>query len=274
MIVSIHENRTLSAAARRLGLNQSTVSRILKRIESRLGLPLFLNASGTYELTSEGEAYFRTGKQMEQAVSELGMSRSDPAIQGTLRLTMIEALVGYLVGRIGEFNREFPRIRIELNGSNQNKSLPRREFHAALRLDREEAAKSLLIKKLGEFGISGYQRRGGTASSEWIGYESSLASIPEEKWLRSRAKTSGQRLRVSSYATMERAIALGLGTGLLPRFMGDLNPDLHRVTGDKPVLKRPIWFMTHPDFRQDPAMRSFSTWLFQLFEKDRSFLHG
>jgi DNA-binding transcriptional LysR family regulator len=274
IIISIQETQTLSSAARRLGLNQSTISRILKRIETELGHPVFSSESGLYELTPEGEPYFHVGKKMEGAASALQNLSPQSSIRGTVRLTTVEALVGYLLTRISGFSLEYPGISVELNGSNQNVSLSQRGFHAALRLHREENGRSLLTKKVGELAISGYQRRAGTPSSQWIGYEATLASIPEEKWLRMKTGKKKQSLHVSSYATMETAIAQGLGSGLLPRFMGDQNPELQRMTGNRSVLTRPVWFISYPESRRDPAVHSFSTWIFKQFEKDRLFLGG
>jgi len=274
VIVAIRETQTLSAAARRLGLNQSTVSRILKRIEMDLKHSIFSNDSGVYELTPEGEPYFHVGKVMEKAVSGLGQSLPSSSIVGTVRLTTIESLVGYLLHRLKSFKEQFPNISIELNGSNQNVNLSQRGFHAALRLHREEHSKSLLTKKVSEIGVSGYRKRIAPFSSDWIGYETSLASIPEEKWLRSKTKKRKQLLHVSSYITMETAVGQGLGTGLLPRFMGDQNPNLQCITGSRPVLTRPLWFVSHPEFRRDPAVQSFSNWLFKQLESDQTFLAG
>jgi len=79
---------------------------------------------------------------------------------------------------------------------------------------------------------------------------------------------------VSSYVTMEPAIERGFGTGLLPRFIGDQNPTLQRITGDRPVLVRPLWFVSHPEYRREPAMQAFSKWLFQQLESDKSLLSG
>lgn len=274
IIVAIREAQTLSGAARRLELNQSTISRILKRIETNLKEPLFSRASGVYELTPEGEPYFRVGKEMERAISEFAHSRSSSSTQGTVRLTSVEALVKYLLIRLATFRERFPNIAVELNGSNQNVNLSQRQFHAALRLHREENSKSLLTKKVGEIGISGYRKRVGSASSEWIGYESTLASIPEEKWLRIQTKKRKPLLYVSSYVTMETAIEQGFGVGLLPRFIGDQNAALQRMTGEQPVLSRPLWFISHPEYRRDPAMEIFSKWLFQQISDDKSLLGG
>lgn len=271
IIVAIRETKTLSAAARHLGLNQSTISRILKRIETDLGKQIFSTTSGYYEITPDGEPYLLVGKEMSNAVSSLQQSMPATSIQGTIRLTTIEALVEFLLSHISGFQREFPQIAIELNGSNQNVNLPQRSYHAALRLGRETKTKSMLMKKVGEIGISAYKKYNDqTASTHWIGYEASLSSIPEERWLRANTKTTKPRLHVSSYLTMESAIEQGLGIGLLPQFMGDRNQKLQRATGPKILLEREVWFISHPESRRDPAMECFSTWLFKLFEKNRS----
>jgi DNA-binding transcriptional LysR family regulator len=265
IIVAIEESKTLSSASRRLKVNQSTISRRLKRIEELLGYKIFSNTGAAYELTEEGRPYLHTGKIMEKSIIELEKFSPEAAVQGTIRISTVEALVGYLLTRIDSFRKDFPRIVIEFNASNENVYLPRRTFDAALRLSREESSKSLLTKKVGEISVSAYQKRNVEKPLQWIGYETSLSKIPEEKWLRSKTKGHKQNLRVSGYVAMEKALELGLGMGLLPHFMADTNPLLQKISGAGSVLTRPLWFVTHPDTRQTPAMQSFSKWLFNQF---------
>ena len=103
IIVAIAETKTLSAAARKLGVNQSTISRGLKRMEDRLDEALFKNRHGFYELTPKGKPYFQTGKSMEKAVSKIEKESPKNLVKGTVRLSTVEALVGYLIDRISEF---------------------------------------------------------------------------------------------------------------------------------------------------------------------------
>lgn len=138
VIVAIKNAKTLSAAAKTLGVNQSTISRCLKRIESDLGQQIFLNKTGNYELTPEGIPFFNAGKAMEQSIMELERSTPQSVIQGVVRVSTVEVLVNYLLDRIDGFREKFPHVSIELNGSNENVHLPRRNFDSALRLCREE----------------------------------------------------------------------------------------------------------------------------------------
>jgi DNA-binding transcriptional LysR family regulator len=269
IIVAIQESKTLSAAARTLGLNQSTISRILKRIERDSGQQIFSNTSEGYTATSAGKAYYKTGKEMEMAALTLAKANPANEIQGVVRLSCVEAFVSYLLEKISSFQNQYPKITIELSGSNQNVNLPQRTFHAALRLGRESRSPSVLTKKIAEYGVSVYKARGHTERLNWIGYESTLSSIPEEKWLKRKTGKTRQSLHVSSYLTMEKAIEKGLGMGLLPDFMGSRNELVERLPSGKKALIREVWFVSHPESRRDPAMECFAPWLFKTFEEDR-----
>lgn len=270
LALAIRKAGTLSGAARLLRVNQSTVSRALQRLEQRWGRPLFLNLAGEYRPTPGAEPMLEIAKQMDQLVEGLRWPAEGAGISETVRMTSVEAVVvGYLAPKLAEFRSRYPSIQLELNGSNETFNLLRRNFDVALRLERERKQGNLVQKKLAEFGIGVYGHAASPMGA-WIGYEASLAGIPEEKWLRKELKGETPRLRVGSYLSMERAIQEGLGIGLLPFFMGDKNPQLVRQSGTKPVVTRALWFIAHPEARRRPGVARFREWLVGELKRDES----
>jgi DNA-binding transcriptional LysR family regulator len=276
IVLAIYRSKTLSGAARVLSVNQSTISRALQKIEAKNRKRLFYQSAGKYEITPDGRPYVVAASKIEETIESLNKTNaeSNPSeTEGRIRLTTIETLVTrYLVPRLGEFTRAFPRIEIELNGSDATANLNLRQFDAALRLGRVEKGESLMMKKLGEFGVAGYSLS--QSETRWLGYEARLSSIPEEKWLHRYCTKSPPLLRVSGYSAMHQAILQGLGAGLIPCFLGDETPRLKRVTGQKPILNRPIWFISHRESRNQQCLQIFARWLFEIFDRDRIDLLG
>ena len=281
IVLAISRMGTLSGAARTLKVNQSTISRALQRIERQARFPLFLNLAGRYQITPEGTQFLDVSEQMDRIVTGVELSVVHFDSIEMIRLTSIESVVvSYLLPKLAEFKKRFPAVSFELNGSNETMNLLKRGYDVALRMDREKKAASLIQRKVSDVGVAAYAKLDNKSTArrithaDWIGYESALGAIPEEKWLRRKLKGRVPRLRVGSYVAMEKAIQSGFGTGLLPIFIGDKNPDLVKVSGNKPVLNRSLWLICHPEARRQPGVSEFVKWLVAEFARDKDELQG
>src|SRR5438105_12525184 len=82
-----------SMAAREMGLTPSAVSKIVTRLEERLGVRLLNRTTRRLALTAEGEAFFHRGQRIvadiAEAEDEVGRFRSQP--RGLLRLSVSTA---------------------------------------------------------------------------------------------------------------------------------------------------------------------------------------
>jgi DNA-binding transcriptional LysR family regulator len=106
---------TATAAARRLGVSQSAVSRAVAQLEARLGLQLFERAGARLSPTAEALAFNANLDGLFEALSKLDRSRwSGPAF-GMLRLAAPATLAhGFLPRRIASFIELNPDQRISL----------------------------------------------------------------------------------------------------------------------------------------------------------------
>src|ERR1700752_2282463 len=81
---------SFSAAARRLGLSNASVSREMARLERRLGAPLLRRTTRKMSLTEVGEAVYarcqRVVDEAEQAALSVGESQAEP--RGEIRLAV------------------------------------------------------------------------------------------------------------------------------------------------------------------------------------------
>ncbi|MFC7557112.1 LysR family transcriptional regulator [Pseudoroseomonas wenyumeiae] len=79
VFVTVVREGSLSGAARVLGLTPSAVSRIVARIEARLGVQLVIRTTRSFRLTSEGEAYARSSRRI---LDDIADSRVRSRIRG------------------------------------------------------------------------------------------------------------------------------------------------------------------------------------------------
>jgi len=111
-----------SAAARDLALTPSAVSKMISRMERRLGVRLLNRTTRKLVLTEEGKSYFlhcrRILAEIEQAEIELSRQRDQPS--GLLRLNCAPSFgQSQLVSTLPEFLNRFPEVRLELTLTDQ-----------------------------------------------------------------------------------------------------------------------------------------------------------
>jgi DNA-binding transcriptional LysR family regulator len=114
-------SQSMSAAARKLGISQPTLTVAIRHLEEHLGTTLFLRERNGVRLTSTGEVLLRHATQVislvehaEQDVRDLESGES-----GSFVLGCHEALGAYfLPGFMPAFLRESPRVELNLwNGT-------------------------------------------------------------------------------------------------------------------------------------------------------------
>jgi len=66
----VSEESSFSAAARSLDLDPSTISKVVQRLENRLGVRLFHRTSRVLRLTQEGERFLSAAQKVMQALEE------------------------------------------------------------------------------------------------------------------------------------------------------------------------------------------------------------
>jgi DNA-binding transcriptional LysR family regulator len=253
---------TLAAAARRLGVNQTTVSRRIAAAETALGVRLFDRVDGMLRPTCEGEAAIARAAQIEREVEALGrgIGGADAEPAGVVRLTTVPILANrLLVPALPDLFAEHPLLQIELIAESRNLHLTRREADIALRLARPEAG-TALARRIGQLDYAVYAPvRGAAADLPWITYEDGLGHLPQARWIAAQAPASAP-LRVNDAEAILHAVRAGLGKSLLPCFVAEGAKDLARI-GARVVLSREVWLVVHRDLRAQGRIAAVIGWL-------------
>jgi DNA-binding transcriptional LysR family regulator len=265
-ILTIARAGTLAAAARRLGVNQTTVARRLATAEAALGTRLFERLDGTLKPTESGQAAIIHAAQIEQEVNTLehGVGGADANAAGLVRITAVPVLVNrLLIPALPHLYARHPKLKVELVAESRNVSLTRREADIALRLARPESGGSTLAKRLGDIEYAAYgPRKLASNRLSWIGYEEGLSHLPQARWI--AAATDGGDLTpllVSDAEGIVHAIHAGLGKSLLPCFAADRDPRLRRLSSSRPIPFRELWLLTHSELRHQARITAVIEWL-------------
>jgi len=116
VFTAVAESGNFSAAARTLRLSPSAVSKLISRIENRVGIRLFDRSSKAVILTREGEAYLQGIQRVIDAMADVeSLADSLKSVpHGILRIhTMPSFAHGQLAPLLPEFMALYPDLRLE-----------------------------------------------------------------------------------------------------------------------------------------------------------------
>ena len=115
------EGGSFTAAARRLGLAQPTVSELVRTLEDECGLKLFVRGGRTLQLTATGESLLPWARRAVESVAGAeDLVRSLRGLDGGVASfgVLRNADFYFLSSLAEEFHRAHPNVRIRLVGQN------------------------------------------------------------------------------------------------------------------------------------------------------------
>ncbi len=127
---------SLTAAANRLRISQSAVSRQISTLEHQLGAPLFHRHARGLTMTEQGRILFKSAHDMahQAALAQASVIDSQQKPQGVIRVSSPISLgSNWLISLLPEFNKLFPLIRIELLLEDEEHDLSTMDIDCALR---------------------------------------------------------------------------------------------------------------------------------------------
>ena len=113
--IKIVDHKTLSAAARAQDCSPSAMSKLVQRLENRLGVRLMNRTSRALSLTREGEVFYEEGLKALRAVTEAesAVAANSGDVSGILRIgTSIQISQFYLAPLIPQFLALHPRLQV------------------------------------------------------------------------------------------------------------------------------------------------------------------
>jgi len=263
------ETGSLSAAARKLGLTQPTLSRQVAAIEQSMGVTLFERVGKAMALTPTGLDLLEHARAMGAAAQALGVAASgrSQAVGGVVSVSATDAVASYLLPPLVRRLREQePGISIEVIASNAFSDLLRREADIAIRHAKPEQPE-LIARLIRDASACFY------ASEDWVrthGHPRSADDAAALPFVGS--DRSGQYLgylrqhglplteaNFSCYADHSVAhwalVCQGMGIGAMMDEIAHATPGIVRVLDDVPPVIFPIWLVTHRELRTARRIR-------------------
>lgn len=152
--VDVVEQNGFAAAARKLGMPRSRLSRRIGLLEESLGVRLIQRSTRRFAVTEIGREYYRHCVAMmveaEAAQETIDRMKSEP--QGLVRIACPASVIYFHLGEIiARFVAECPKVEVQLESTNRRVDVIREGFDLAIRVRFPPLEDSdLVIRKLAE----------------------------------------------------------------------------------------------------------------------------
>jgi DNA-binding transcriptional LysR family regulator len=223
------EKGGFSAAARSLDLTPSAVSKLIGRLEDRLGVRLLARTTRALSLTSEGEAYYEAAARALRELNEAEQSVSTGRARGRIRVNASFPFgTMFVAPHVGAFLSNHPNLTVDLSFTDDVVNLLEEKADLAIRMGNLPDS-ALKARKLGQ------SRRIVCASPKYLGHHAapqkpsdlsqhncltfnfrrSRAGWPFRHKRRDIEQLVSGNLQVNNGETMRQAVIDGLGVARL-----------------------------------------------------------
>lgn len=252
------------AAARALGVNQTTVARRIAELETAVGSQLFERSREGYRLLAGAEALQQAAEVVEGDVSAFGeLAAALGRGVDSIRVTTNEPLANIILApAMRRFRESHPHVRIDLVVGSRQLDLARGEADVALRAAPMPTDPGLVARRVGDahWGVycsQDYARRHGAPADVAGLAEHMLMILPYPSGWRiaeiSQPRGVEQRETANELAIAGRA---GLGVISVPCIVGDTLPDFVRCfVQAEPVT--PVLLVYHERLKGSTEVRAF-----------------
>ncbi len=131
------ESNGISAAADRLGVVKSVISRRLSELEGHLGVELFHRTTRRINLTDIGKDFYKLATRILEDVreAELKTSQSHATLKGPLKIALPSTFgLMHVSSAITEFSKLHPQVEFELDFNDREVDLIQEGFDLAIRI--------------------------------------------------------------------------------------------------------------------------------------------
>ena len=263
------ETGSLSAAARKLGLTQPTLSRQVAAIEQSMGVTLFERVGKSMALTPTGLDLLEHARAMGAAAEALSLAAtgSSQAVRGVVSVSATDVVASVLLPPlVKKLHDQEPGIAIDVIPSNALSDLLRREADIAIRHVKPEQPELIarLIREATAYfyasqdwvNAHGHPRRAEDAAR--LSFVGSDRSGQYLGYLRTHGLPLSEA-NFSCYADHSVAhwalVRQGMGIGVMMEEIALATPGMVRVLDDLPPVRFPIWLVTHRELRTSKRIR-------------------
>jgi DNA-binding transcriptional LysR family regulator len=278
------EEKSLSGAARRIGMSKSNVSKRVARLEQSLGARLLNRTTRQMSVTEAGAAFYahcaRIVEEMEEAKRAVSRLHAEP--RGLLKVSASVAFgTLHIAPLLGDFLRRYPDVKVDMTIHDRFVDLADESYDVAVRIARDPG-QNIVARRLapihrkvcatpGYFAQHGIpQTPADLASHNCLTY---THMQPQAQW-RLRGPEGdvsvpvNGNLKLNDDEALSQAVLGGLGVAILPTFIvgHELQTGrLQSVLSEYVPLEQHIFAIYLPNRHLSPKVRAFIDFLLERY---------
>jgi len=287
VFLAVARTERLSEAARRLGLDASTVSRRIHRLESELSAQLFERSAEGHALTAEGARLLESASSMAvQAESALAAVKGHNLHEsGHVRVGATEGFGSFFIApALVDFRASHPHITVDLLPLPRFTRLTRHEADIAVTVERPRHT-SFVLARLCDYRLRVYgghqylarhpvQDRDSLRGHDWVGYIDDMIFSDQLSYLDDMVPEAMVVFRSTSVVAQWQAVRRNIGLGILPCFLAEDDPALQAVLPGELDVTRAFWLAAHPDYKRMARVERVWNFLQQMAQTRQDKLQG
>jgi DNA-binding transcriptional LysR family regulator len=288
IFLALARGKGLTDAAKKLGIDHTTVLRRMKRLEAEVGSQLFERSTLGYLLTPQGQRLAEYVERIEQQVHEItddlgGLNRT---LAGQVRLGATEGFGSTILApQLAHFCRLHPNITVDILTVPRFVNLPKREADLAVIIDRPQTG-SYVVTRMSEYRLklyatAGYLERSAPIrrladldSHAFITYLEDLLLSDELRYMDRIAPNAARKIQSSSVIAQYMAVQRGVGLAILPCFLAQQCDDLVPVLDDEIDLVRSFWLVSPTELRHTARVAALWDYLLEVGRLNHAYLMG
>jgi DNA-binding transcriptional LysR family regulator len=282
LFVEIVDSRSLSAAARNLGVTRSNISHRLKMLERETGAQLLRRSTRSIDLTEAGHALYDGGRRMleELSATRASIDRLGETLSGHVRISVPTGFGRMFVApMLLEFMRTHPDISLSVVFNNRIQSLIEAQVDVALKITlhppQECVARYICPIHWRLFASSDYLLKHGPIETPADLQHHTLVGSPypgQSVTLKLIQGDSSETLTVTLPAILQsadfpfltQAVSQGIGIGLLPAYAAHAGHEmLQPILPSYQIadLGGALYMLTMPNRYPSPSTRALIDYL-------------
>jgi DNA-binding transcriptional LysR family regulator len=284
VFVEIVESRSLSAAARKLGMTRANISQRLKLLERETGAQLLRRSTRSLELTQAGHTLYDCGQRMLEDLSAArgSIDSLGQTLSGRVRISVPTGFGRMFIGsKLLEFARRHSGITLNVTFNNRIEDLIAAEVDVALRItltppldyvarnvcsiDWNLYASADYVEQHGPLDCPADLERQTLISSPYPGRRVTVTLTHRQNEADVHEIAMQPALQSSDYPFLAEAVCRGMGVGLLPAYVpyAPTTCGLLRIVPQYRVvgLQNTLYIVTLPNRYPSPATQALIDYL-------------
>jgi DNA-binding transcriptional LysR family regulator len=288
VFLELTRSQGLVDAAKKLGIDHSTVSRRMRRFEQQVGSQLFDRGNHGTRLTAEGYRLVEYAEKIESTVyaasDELGGHNG--LLSGQVRLGATEGFGSFfLAPHLAHFCARHPHIAVDLLPMPRFVNLSKREADISVAIERPQSG-NYVVTKLADYVLRLYATpeylashaplrcAADLAQHRLIGYIDDLVFSEELRYKDNIAPDAVRAFRSTSVVAQYMAARSGQALAILPCFMAQQCEELTPVLQDEIEIVRSFWLVAAGEQRHIARVSALWRYLRDMIEPNRDYLMG